>query len=103
MDGHNLYKSFSSCFSFIEKTSSKYVGVCWDKKREKWKGSIWNNGKQHHIGHFEIEENAAKVVNSKCQEFNIPLKNSNVGVLDNEMLKKLKAKVIKFILNFRET
>ena len=58
-----------------------------------------HNKKTHYIGCFEIEEDAAKAVNSKCQELNIGLKNARVGVLDNKTFMKLKEKVI-FSLNF---
>jgi hypothetical protein len=87
-----MYKYFSCFFCFEKRVSSKYIGVYWNKASKKWYASVRRN----YIGSFEIEEDAAKAVNSKCQEFNIPLKNSSVGVLDNEALKKLTSKVIKF-------
>ena len=84
-------------FFFIEKRdSSKYFGVYWHKQNKKWTGYLWHNMQKHHIGCFEIEEDAAKAVNLKCQELNIKPKNPSIGVLDNEKLKKLTAKVIKF-------
>ena len=84
-------------FFFIEKRDlGKYVGVYWLKQKKTWRASMTHNSQTHYIGCFEFEEDAAKAVNSKCQELNIPLKNLSVGVLDNETLKKLTAKVIKF-------
>jgi hypothetical protein len=87
-------------FLFENRGSSKYFGVSWVKQKKKWKANILHNRKTHHIGHFEIEEDAAKAVNLKCQEYNIPLKNPSVGVLNNERLKKLQAKVSNFRFNF---
>ena len=69
------------------------MGVSWKKQTKKWRANVGHNGKIHYTGSFEIEEDAAKAINLKCQELNIPLKNSSVGVLDNETLKKLKKKV----------
>jgi hypothetical protein len=39
--------------------SSKYRGVCWNKRETKWKAGIGYDGKQHHLGYFEDEEEAA--------------------------------------------
>jgi hypothetical protein len=61
---------------------------------------INHNGQIHHIGYFEMEEDAAKAANLKCQELNIQLKNPDVGVLDNEKVKKLIIKVSNFWFNF---
>ena len=80
--------------------SSKYCGVCREKKRNKWNAQIQHNHQTHYIGSFEIEEDAAKAVNLKCQELNITLKNPGVGVLNHETLKKLKTKVSNFLFNF---
>jgi hypothetical protein len=86
-------------FLFENASSSKYIGVHWDKNSKKWQAAISHNGKRYNIGYFEIEEDAAKAVNLKCQEINITLKNTCVGVLDNEKLEKLKAKVNNFWFN----
>jgi hypothetical protein len=40
--------------------SSKYRGVIWHKSRNKWEAKIMYDGKQHHLGSFEDEEEAAK-------------------------------------------
>jgi hypothetical protein len=39
--------------------SSKYRGVCWNKKSKKWKVTIRYGGKKHRIGSFGDEEEAA--------------------------------------------
>ncbi len=40
--------------------TSKYKGVCWCKKRNKWRANIRVNDKQVYIGHFNNEIDAAK-------------------------------------------
>jgi osmotically-inducible protein OsmY len=42
------------------KQSSNYRGVTWEKKRYKWAANIRYDGKQHHLGYFEDEEEAAR-------------------------------------------
>jgi hypothetical protein len=39
---------------------SKYRGVNWDKIRNKWRPDISYDGKQHHLGYFEDEEEAVR-------------------------------------------
>ena len=43
----------------IKEGSSKYAGVTFDKPRNKWKAVISIDGKQHYIGLYENEEEAA--------------------------------------------
>jgi hypothetical protein len=40
--------------------SSKYQGVCWEKRSNKWQGRITYDGKRHSLGYFEGEEEAAR-------------------------------------------
>jgi hypothetical protein len=40
------------------KSSSKYVGVCWDKSNGKWVSRIQVNGKRKHLGVLENEDDA---------------------------------------------
>lgn len=39
--------------------SSKYKGVCWHKRDQKWCAQIRVDGKKTHLGHFDDEEGAA--------------------------------------------
>lgn len=39
-------------------SSSKYLGVSWDKDCKKWKAQIYANGTKKHIGVYETEEEA---------------------------------------------
>lgn len=43
---------------YIDKFSSKYFGVCWDKEMNKWYAGITQNRKQKKIGYFESEYKA---------------------------------------------
>lgn len=49
----NTLKSF-------RKKSSKYIGVCWDKKNYKWKSHITVNGKLKYLGRFINEFDASQ-------------------------------------------
>ncbi len=43
----------------VKEGASKYTGVCFNKKSNKWQASIHLDGKQHAIGHYDNEEDAA--------------------------------------------
>jgi group I intron endonuclease len=43
--------------------SSKYVGVCWNKNRNKWCSYITVNKKRKHLGNYFLEEDAARAYN----------------------------------------
>ena len=50
-------------------TSSKYIGVCFDKQRHKWRATIrLNDGCWKHIGTFHDEKDAARAYNAKAYE-----------------------------------
>lgn len=42
------------------KTSSKFIGVSWDKQHNKWLSQIRINGKNKNLGRFDIESQASK-------------------------------------------
>tara|TARA_R110000737_G_C14550473_1_gene480567 strand:- start:503 stop:1012 length:510 start_codon:yes stop_codon:yes gene_type:complete len=42
------------------KSSSKYTGVCWNKRDKKWQSNITINGSQKHLGLFIDELEASK-------------------------------------------
>ena len=53
------------------KSSSKYVGVCWDKVSKKWKSQIWVNGKRQILGHFVNEYDANLAYQNKLKTISI--------------------------------
>lgn len=46
--------------------SSKYKGVCWDKKHNSWKAQIKTNKKNKYLGLFKTEKEAAKAYNTEA-------------------------------------
>ena len=54
----------------IKNCSSKYTGVYWNKKDNKWKVSIRINGRKKHLGMFNDELEAHKAYQSKLKEIN---------------------------------
>lgn len=58
---------------------SRYHGVCWDKRRQKWMAKIKTNGTHHNLGRFtdEIEaakayDNAARLYHGERAKLNFP-------------------------------
>ena len=47
------------------------VGVCWDKKSNKWRAYIQENKKWEHLGFFNKKENAKKAYNKRLNELNL--------------------------------
>ena len=52
------------------KSSSKYVGVCWEKQTKKWVSRIMNNGKKEFLGRFDNELQAHFAYQTKLNEIN---------------------------------
>jgi hypothetical protein len=48
--------------------SSKYTGVCWNKRQGKWQGAIRVNGIIKHLGYFKDEKEAAKAYQNGLNE-----------------------------------
>jgi len=48
--------------------SSDYKGVTWNKRLEKWAAQIMLHSKNHHLGYFKDEINAAYAYDEKAKE-----------------------------------
>jgi hypothetical protein len=48
----------TSKYFLSKKTSSKYTGVCWNKKSNKWQSNIRIDGQKKHLGFFNCEADA---------------------------------------------
>jgi len=53
------------------KSTSKYTGVYWHKRKNKWASSIMINGKLKYLGLFINEEEASDVYQNKLKEITI--------------------------------
>ena len=60
----------SSKDKFRGNYTSKYIGVCWANRTNKWKSQIRINGKKIFLGYFNIEEDAAEAYQNKLKEIN---------------------------------
>lgn len=58
---------------------SKYKGVHWFSRIQKWKAVIRNKGKLHFLGHHNTEFEAAFDYDLKAKEFNRPNRSINFG------------------------
>lgn len=55
--------------SFISRNkTSKYFGVCFDKKNNKWQSQFWFHNKCFYIGQFNTEKEAVLAYNNKAKE-----------------------------------
>jgi len=69
------------CVILTHSTSSKYKGVNWMKKKNKWRAFVYLEKKFKEGGTYDDELNAAKRVNQMCDEFQIKRKNLGIDAL----------------------
>ena len=50
-----------------KESSSKYIGVSWNKREQKWRAYIYIDGKQKHLGYY-IDEDEAGLVSENAYE-----------------------------------
>jgi|CXWL01.1.fsa_nt_gi hypothetical protein len=65
-----MTKFFS--FKTREKTS-RYLGVSWDSRINKWSANFYHNKKQSRLGYFDNEEDAAKAHDIVARDHNYPI------------------------------
>lgn len=53
------------------RSSSKFTGVAWAKGRNKWRSSIYYNGKYTHLGYFKSEEDAGETYQIALQSIRL--------------------------------
>ena len=49
--------------------TSKYTGVCWHKKEQKWRAQIYIKGKMKYIGSYDSEIKASKAYNEALKNY----------------------------------
>lgn len=49
--------------------TSDYIGVCWFKRKKKWKAGIKINGKSIHLGYFHVELEASEAYQKRLTEY----------------------------------
>lgn len=63
--------SYNSLNTKLARATSKYKGVCWDKNKQKWMASCKYNRKNHYIGRFANEIDAAKARDKYIKDNNL--------------------------------
>lgn len=63
-----VHQNSMNCSS-NKNSTSKYIGVSFDKKSKKWRSHIRPNGKQIHLGTFSDEIEAAKVRDTATKKY----------------------------------
>ena len=86
--------------------SSKFIGVCFDKKRGKWKAQIKTGGENIFLGRFDNEEEAARVYNIAAKKYHGEFAKLNFSEEIERSPKRLNLRLANWLgarLNFGET
>ena len=68
-------------------TTSKFWGVCWDRKNRRWKASYLDaKGKSRHVGYFDTQEAAAHAVNAAIRRAGLEGKRRTNPVVDGQLV-----------------
>ena len=60
--------------------TSKFRGVSWKERDNRWRAEIWVNGKRNHLGYFTSEVDAARAYNAAVRRFNLPEERLNSDI-----------------------
>ena len=64
--------------SSVKESTSKYLGVYWDKQHDKWKAQIRVDGTKYHLGYFTVEKDAARAYNEAAKKYHGEFANLNI-------------------------
>lgn len=67
----------------------QYVGVCWNRFRNKWQAQIGHCGKYYYLGRFDMPEEAARAYDKKAKELKGEFANLNFKEDDSNNLPPL--------------
>lgn len=67
-DNLQIITNRENCSKDKKNKTSKYIGVSFDKSRNKWFACIRDKNKNHKLGRFNTEEEAKKAYDKKLQE-----------------------------------
>jgi len=68
IDNLQIVTNRFNCSKDKKNKTSKYTGVRWHIKAQKWSSQIYYNGKAKHLGLFTNEEEASNVYQNKLKE-----------------------------------
>ena len=57
--------------------TSRFLGVAWDRRRQKWVAYIKKHGRQKNLGLFDVEENAARAHDTAARRLHGPYAHLN--------------------------
>lgn len=70
LENLQLINNRENCSKDLKNGTSKYIGVSWDKQKNKWRSVIKINGRQSFIGRFKCELAAAAAYQKELIKLN---------------------------------
>jgi hypothetical protein len=64
--------------SSAKESTSKYLGVSWNKGNNKWMAYIRVDGTRYHLGYFITEKEAARAYNEAAKKYHGEYANLNI-------------------------